>query len=59
MLGPIFDRFGWTACVAAIAASLGLTALLVGNFKRLDLRSQLNWLSLPDQQLARLIGGGQ
>ncbi len=28
MLGVIFDMFGWTACVAGIAASLVVAALL-------------------------------
>lgn len=28
LLGVVFDQFGWEACVAAIAASLGLAALL-------------------------------
>lgn len=28
VLGQIFDRFGWTACVAAIGAALAATALL-------------------------------
>jgi predicted MFS family arabinose efflux permease len=29
ILGQLFDRFGWGACVAGIAASLGVAALLV------------------------------
>ena len=28
VLGQLFDRFGWTACVAGIAASLAIAALL-------------------------------
>jgi predicted MFS family arabinose efflux permease len=29
VLGVVFDRFGWTACVAGIGLSLGVAALLV------------------------------
>jgi MFS transporter, YNFM family, putative membrane transport protein len=28
MLGQLFDRFGWTACVAGISTSLVIAALL-------------------------------
>ncbi len=28
MLGPIFDMFGWRACVASIAVALLIAALL-------------------------------
>ena len=28
VLGQLFDRLGWTACVAGIAAALGLAGLL-------------------------------
>jgi predicted MFS family arabinose efflux permease len=35
VLGQIFDRFGWTACVAGIGASLAIAALLA---RRLVLR---------------------
>jgi YNFM family putative membrane transporter len=28
VLGQLFDRFGWTACVAGVAASLAMAALL-------------------------------
>jgi predicted MFS family arabinose efflux permease len=28
VLGQLFDRFGWTACVAGVGASLALAALL-------------------------------
>ena len=30
VLGAIFDRFGWTACVAGIGASLAVAAWLAG-----------------------------
>jgi YNFM family putative membrane transporter len=33
VLGQIFDRFGWTSCVAGIGASLLLAALLAGLLK--------------------------
>ena len=33
VLGQLFDRFGWIACVAGIAAALGLAALLVAHLK--------------------------
>jgi YNFM family putative membrane transporter len=36
VLGQLFDRFGWTACVGGVAASLALAALLTS---RLVLRS--------------------
>jgi YNFM family putative membrane transporter len=35
VLGQLFDRFGWAACVAGVAASLGIAALLT------------SWLALP------------
>jgi YNFM family putative membrane transporter len=28
VLGQLFDRFGWTACVAGVGASLAIAALL-------------------------------
>jgi predicted MFS family arabinose efflux permease len=28
VLGQLFDRFGWTACVAGVAVSLAVAALL-------------------------------
>jgi len=31
VLGQLFDRFGWTACVAGVAASLAVAALLTKN----------------------------
>ena len=36
VLGQLFDRFGWTACVAGVAASLAVAAWLT---KRLVVRS--------------------
>jgi len=33
VLGPVFDRFGWTCCVAGIAAALGIAALLAGRLR--------------------------
>jgi hypothetical protein len=30
VLGEIFDRFGWTACVAGIGASFAVAAWLAG-----------------------------
>ena len=33
VLGQIFDRLGWTACVAGLAVSLGLAALLAVRLK--------------------------
>jgi predicted MFS family arabinose efflux permease len=36
VLGQLFDRFGWTACVAGVAASLAVAAWLT---KRLAVRS--------------------
>lgn len=32
-LGPLFDRFGWPACVAGVGAALFLAALLTVNLK--------------------------
>jgi predicted MFS family arabinose efflux permease len=37
MLGQLFDRFGWTACVAGVGGSLVVAALLTA---RLRLPSQ-------------------
>jgi YNFM family putative membrane transporter len=34
VLGQIFDRYGWPACVAAIGASLAIAALLAGRLRR-------------------------
>jgi MFS transporter, YNFM family, putative membrane transport protein len=31
VLGQVFDRFGWTACVAGVAVSLAVAALLTNN----------------------------
>jgi hypothetical protein len=36
VLGQLFDRFGWTACVEGIAASLAVAAWLT---KRLVVRA--------------------
>jgi len=36
VLGQIFDRFGWTACVAGIGASLAVAALLTNRLSQLD-----------------------
>ena len=33
VLGQLFDRFGWAACVAGIGAALGLAALLAARLK--------------------------
>jgi predicted MFS family arabinose efflux permease len=33
VLGQIFDRYGWPACVAGIGASLGIAALLAGRLR--------------------------
>ncbi len=33
VLGQLFDRYGWTACVAGIAASLAVAALLTARLK--------------------------
>jgi predicted MFS family arabinose efflux permease len=33
VLGQLFDRFGWAACVAGIAAALGLAALLTRHLR--------------------------
>jgi YNFM family putative membrane transporter len=33
VLGQIFDRLGWPACVAGIGASLAITALLAGQLR--------------------------
>jgi len=33
VLGQIFDRVGWTACVAGIALSLAVAALLAVRLK--------------------------
>ena len=33
VLGQLFDRFGWAACVAGIGAALGLAALLAVRLK--------------------------
>jgi len=33
VLGQIFDRYGWAACIAAIAVSLALAALLASRLK--------------------------
>jgi MFS transporter, YNFM family, putative membrane transport protein len=33
VLGQLFDRLGWTACVLGIAASLGIAGLLVSQMK--------------------------
>ncbi|MGJ4938606.1 MFS transporter [Bradyrhizobium sp. HKCCYLRH3083] len=38
VLGQLFDRFGWTACVAGIAAALGIAGYLA------------RWLTPPDAQ---------
>jgi hypothetical protein len=34
VLGQIFDRYGWPACVAGIVASLALAALLATGLRR-------------------------
>jgi MFS family permease len=39
VLGQIFDRFGWTACVAGIGASLAVAALLTNRLSQLDPRA--------------------
>ena len=36
VLGQLFDRFGWTACVAGVGASLAVAGLLA---TQLELRS--------------------
>ncbi|MFZ2160392.1 MAG: MFS transporter [Bradyrhizobium sp.] len=33
VLGQLFDRFGWTACVAGVGTSLAIAALLTGPLK--------------------------
>jgi hypothetical protein len=33
VLGQLFDRLGWAACVAGIGAALGLAALLAFRLK--------------------------
>ena len=33
VLGPLFDRFGWTACVAGVGASLAVAAMLTARLK--------------------------
>jgi hypothetical protein len=33
ILGQVFDRIGWPACVAGIALSLGLAALLAARLR--------------------------
>jgi predicted MFS family arabinose efflux permease len=33
ILGQVFDRFGWTACVVGIGVSLGLAALLAAHLR--------------------------
>jgi hypothetical protein len=33
VLGQLFDRFGWAACVAGIGAALALAALLAFRLK--------------------------
>jgi len=33
VLGQLFDRFGWTACVAGVAVSLAMAALLTARLK--------------------------
>ena len=33
ILGQLFDRFGWAACVAGVAASLGVAAWLARRLK--------------------------
>ena len=35
VLGPLFDRFGWTACVAGIGLSLGVAAAIAAGLKKL------------------------
>ena len=32
-LGQLFDRFGWTACVAGVGASLAIAALMTAQLK--------------------------
>ena len=34
VLGPLFDRFGWTACVAGVCAALAAAAWLTAQLKR-------------------------
>jgi predicted MFS family arabinose efflux permease len=34
VLGQIFDRYGWPACVAAIGASLAIAALLASRLRK-------------------------
>jgi MFS transporter, YNFM family, putative membrane transport protein len=36
ILGQIFDRIGWAACVAGIALSLGVAAVLAHRLKTAD-----------------------
>ena len=33
VLGQLFDRFGWTACVAGVGASLAIAAWLTAQLK--------------------------
>jgi YNFM family putative membrane transporter len=33
VLGPLFDRFGWTACVAGVGLSLAIAAMLTARLK--------------------------
>jgi len=40
VLGQVFDRFGWTACVAGIGASLALAAVLAARLKAGDQRGE-------------------
>ena len=40
VLGQVFDRFGWTACVAGIGASLALAAVLAARVKAGDQRGE-------------------
>ena len=40
VLGQVFDRFGWTACVAGIGASLALAAVLAAHLKAGDQRGE-------------------
>jgi YNFM family putative membrane transporter len=36
VLGPVYDRFGWTYCVIGIAAALGLALLISAHLERSD-----------------------
>ncbi len=37
VLGQLFDRYGWTACVAGVAAALGIAALLTARLELPDM----------------------